>query len=360
MSQVFGTLATNDHERAFVIVQGQDLVMQVAQDWVADRVAEFFETTAIFVESKTESFKERYMKPGAGYMQRRGSQSQVGTQKANGSWDVAYPLEDFEVAIGWNDVDIAYMSAEVLSNHIVTGMNSYVNSYRHEILHRLFDNVQGTFTDPIHGSLTPEPLANGDTVTYPPVNGEPTSEATEDHYLGTAYTAANISGDNNPLETIRDDLDHHFGGPSTGGDSIAVYCNRAQRSKLESLPNFVEVPDNWVMVGDDADVPFGLPSSPGKILGRSDGVWVIQWDFIPANYLLGIDLEQAAPLKQRHDPMDTGLGDGSLQLVATDNQHPFETSFWRARFGIGAGNRLNGVAMFVGGTSSYTIPTAYD
>ena len=239
-------------------------------------------------------------------------------------------------------------------------MNSYVNSFRHDVLHVLFDNVQATFTDPDHGSLSIEPLANGDTVTYPPITGEPTDEATEDHYLESGYLAAAISDTNNPLPTIRDDLDHHYNGPSTGGDNIAVFINRAQRTQLEGLTDFTEVPDNFIATGDNVDVPFGLPTAPGKILGRSNGCWVIQWDFIPANYLLGIMLDEAPPLMKRHDPASMSLGTGDFMLVSRSELFPFEQAVWRARYGLGAGNRLNGVAMELGEGGTYTIPTAYD
>ena len=359
MSQVFGTLASNDHEEAFIIVQGQELVLQVAQEWIAQRNAEFFATVGVFVEGRTEAFKQRYMRPGAGYMQETGPEGQPAAQKATGSWDVEYPLRNFKIAIGWNDVDIAYMSAEVLSNHIVTGMNSYVNTYRLRILHRLFDNVNDAVTDPIHGSLAPVPLANQDGVLYPPITGEPTDEAQENHYLGSSYTAANISDANNPLVTMVADLDHHTGGPSTGGDNMVTFCNRAQAEQLKALTDFTDVPDNFIVVGDNVDVPVNFPSAIGKTLGRSNGTWIVQWDFIPANYLLTVDIDQPAPLKQRHDLLKTGLGVGDLMLAATDMQHPFTTSFWRARFGIGTGNRLNGVVIFLNSGSSYTVPTAY-
>ena len=357
MAGIFGAIAENDHERAFIITAGQQLVWETAQKWIADRNAEMAASLSVFVEDETEGFKERYKLPGGCFLQRRGADASVGAVKAGGSWDVSFPLEDFGAAIAWNDVDIAYMSALELSNHFETVMMQNINTVRWEILHRLFDNVRGAFTDPIHGALTPEPLANGDTVVFPPVLGSNT-EATEDHYLESGYTAANISDTNNPLATIRDDIEHHFGA-ATGGENIVVFVNNAQRSQLEALTDFDEVPDRYIRVGDNADVPAVLPSVPGRILGRSSGVWVVEWRWISANYMLGLHLDQPAPLKMRVDPADTGLGRG-LQLVAKDMEYPFTTSYWRHRFGIGGGNRLNGVAMELGTGGTYTIDTNYD
>jgi len=361
MGTIFGAIAENDNEYGFLRTVGQEVAWQTAQRWIADRNAELALTTALFIQGKTEKFTTRYKRPGAGYMQERNAKAQAlpGTRKATGSWDVSYPLKDFMEGQTWTDVNVAYMTAEELSNHIETGHNAYQNTLRWEILHRLLDNVTETWVDVDNGSLSIKPLANGDTDKYPPVIGEPTDDAIEDHYVGSGYIAANIDDTNNPLETIRDDLDHHYQGPSTGGDNIAVFHNRAQRSQLEALTDFTEVPDNWLVTGDNVDVPFGLPTAPGKVLGRASGTWVIQWDFIPANYLLGIHLDEAPPLMMRHDPLTTGLGTGDFMLISTDEQFPMETMYERARFGIGAGNRLNGFAMYLVASSSYTVPTAY-
>ncbi len=360
MSLVFGTITDDDNEKGFLRNAGQELIWQTAQDWMAMRNAEFAQTRAIFVEGKTEKFKTRYKKPGAGFLQERNNQGRYGNAKAAGSWDVAYPLRDKGVSHSWNDVDVAKLTALELSNHIETGFNSYVNSFRFDVLLPLLNDTQQTFTDQEEGTLSVEPLANGDSVTYPPVTGEETDEATEDHYLGTTYAASAISDTNNPLKTGRDDLEQHFGGPTTGGDNIIVLCNNAQSEQLEALSDFREVPDNFIRSGDNVDIPFNLPTAPGITLGRSNRVWVQQWDFIPANYLLFIHLEEAAPLMMRHDEASMGLGTGDFMLVSRNERFPFEEAVWRARYGLGAGNRLNGVVMFVNGTSSYTIPATYD
>lgn len=360
MSEVFGTITDNDNEFGFLAKVGQELAWETAQAWVAKRMAEFALTKELFVEDKTEVFKTRYKKPGAGYLQERNSQGTYGAAKATGSWDVAYPLRDKGVSHSWNDIDVAKLTALELSNHIETGLNSYVNSFRFDVLLPLLNNTQQAFTDPDHGSLSVEPLANGDAVTYPPITGEATDEATEDHYLGTAYAMAGISDTNNPLKTGRDDLNHHFGGARTGGNNIVALCHSDDTERFEALSNFREVPDSNIRSGDNVDIPFGWPNAPGRTVGRSDSVWLQEWEFIPPNYLLFIHMEQNAPLMMRHDPASMGKGTGDFMLVSQSQLFPFEQAVWRARYGLGAGNRLNGVVMFINDTSSYTIPTDYD
>ncbi len=136
----------------------------------------------MFVEEQTENFKERYKLPGGGRLQRRGGYAASGAVKAYGGYDVAYPLEDFGAQLADSDVALAYMTLQDLDRHLDTIFAQDANTVRFELLKALLNNTQDTFVDPLHGSLTIEPLANGDSVTYPPVLGSET-EATDTHYL---------------------------------------------------------------------------------------------------------------------------------------------------------------------------------
>lgn len=356
MSGILGLLNLNDTDRVFASTQGQRVVYDAITQ-VVDRYNEDLRRQlAVFVERATSDYKLRYKLPGGGRLQRLGRQSAGGAVKAYGEWDVAFPLEGFGRQIAGSRVDMAYMTAGDLDRHVKTIMIQDVNTVRFEVLKALVNNTQGTFVDPLWGSLSIEPLANDDAVVYPPVLGSE-DEATEDHYLESGYAASAISDTNNPFKTVRDDLDHHFGS-STGGDNIVVFINNAQTSKVQDLTDFDEVPDRFIRVGDNTDVPTGLPSVPGRILGRVSGCWVVEWRWTPAAYMLGIYMDEAPPLVERVDPADTGLGQGLL-LVAEDSQHPLQSSHWEHRFGLGAGNRLNGVVMELGTGGTYSIPSGY-
>jgi len=154
-----------------------------------------------------------------------------------------------------------------------------------------------------------------------------------------------------------DEIEHHFGA-ATGGEEIVCFVNNAETPETKDLTDFDEVPDRFIRVGDNVDVPTGLPSVPSRILGRVSGTWVVEWRWVPANYMIGVHLDAPRPLKARVDPADTGLARG-LVLVARDERYPLESSHYRHRFGFGCGNRLNGVVMELGTGGSYTIPTAY-
>jgi len=357
MSGIFGKLGLADTDRSFVNVIGQRAVYDAVQQVLGDHNADLAVAMSVFVEQTTSDFKLRYKLPGGGRLQRRGGEAQSAAVKAYGSWDVAFPLEDFGATLAGDDITLAYMNMQELNRHLDTIMIQDRNTVRHEILKALLNNTQDTFIDRIHGSLSIEPLANGDAVIYPPVLGSETG-ATEDHYLISGYAASAISDTNNPYATIEAELSEHFGMPS-GGANIISFINSAQRAKTEDLTDFVEVPDRWIRPGADTAVPSSLPAAvPGQIIGRVSGCWVSVWQWVPANYIIALHLDAPKPLIQRVDPADTGLPQG-LTLVARDNEYPLQSSFYRHRFGLGVGNRLNGVIMELGTGGAYSIPSGY-
>ncbi len=357
MSGIFGHLNIADTERAFNATVGQRVVWEAATDYVNRANAELNALLSLFIGRTTSDFKLRYKLSGGGYLQERGSDGRYGAVKALGSWDVAFPLRDYGAMIAGNDVAMAYMTMQELDNHINTIVVQNVNTIRHQVLRRLFKSTTDTFTDDIYGALTIQPLANGDTVVFPPVVGS-AAEATDNHYLESGYAASGISDTNDPYEVVVPELEEHFG-QAVGGSNIVSFINDAERPETQALTDFFEVNDNFIRTGANTDVPINLPTVPGRIIGRHKaGTWISVWNFIPSGWMLTLHLEADPPLIRRIDPADTGLGDG-LQLVATNKEFPFEESIWRHRFGVGAGNRLNGVVMEFGSGGTYTAPTAY-
>lgn len=316
---------------------------------------------AVFVEMDTESYAESYVIPGgSGRMQRRGAQTSVGTVKISGKYDVGYPLEDFADALGWNDVDVAYMSLREFERQVNAIEDRNRNTVRFEMLKALFSNTTRTFIDTrlTTPTLTVQPLANGDSVTYPPIAGSE-NPATEDHYLVTGYTVANISNTNDPVLTAVGELNEHFDDSGSGEDNV-YFAGSTLSNKLQGLTSFIRIDQSFIQQGITADrvtnVPTGLP---GIVKGRMDsGAWLVEWGWIPADYGVSINLDAARPLKRRIDPAFTGLGSG-LRLVATDDQFPFTASYWRNRYGFGVGNRLNGVIQKFAASGSYAAPSAY-
>jgi hypothetical protein len=361
MSTIYGAIGIDETAADQVYLQtvGYDIAYDAAQQWIAQYNADLEAAMSVFVEQTTDKHSFRYKLAATGRLQRRGGQARSAAAKASGKWDVAFPLEDFGDVVAGDDIALAYMTAAEFQRHLDGVASRNTGTVRFELLKSLFNNTARTFTDETLNTptLTIQPLANGDSVVYPPVLGSE-SEATDDHYLESGYAASAISDTNNPIATIVDELEEHFGA-SQSGANIVVFINNAQRAKVEALTDFAEVPDIYVALGDNTDRAIDLPTGlPGRVIGRCNGAWIVEWRWIPANYMLGIHLDAPRPIVRRIDPAATGLGQG-LQLVAKSMDHPLEAAFWRHRFGFGCGNRLNGVVMELGTGGTYGIPSGY-
>lgn len=359
MSTIFGQLDLNDTDRVFNATIGQETILTAIQDYLARRDAMVDQLISIFVAENTVNHKEQYKLPGSGRMQDMGFAplTRPGLTRVFGKWDTAFPLASHQSGIGWDRVSQAYFSVADMEKHISGVDIENRNSVRFALLKRIFKNTTDTFSDPNWGSLTIQPAANGDAVVYPPVIGSE-SEAAEDHYLESGYAATAISDTNNPYVTIEADLVHHFG-KSGGNDNVAVFINSAEKPETEDLTDFTEVTDRFVIPGTQTSTLTGLPTMhPGRVIGRSNGCWIIEWDWIPANYMIGVHLDVEPPLKRRVDPADTGLGTG-LNLIMDTEDFPNAAQYWENRYGFGAGNRLNLVVMELGTGGTYTIPTTY-
>lgn len=361
MPTIYGTLGLNETDNLLLNTIGQQTIYDAVNSVMAEFSAAMQGAMSMFVDADTTNYKERYKLPGAGKLQKMGQAAlaQPANVKAVGSWDVAYPLEEFSDSLGVDRVTYAYMTLNELQRHVTTIQNRYMNSTRHEILRALFRATALTWVDEQYGSLSIQPLASGDGTLYPPVIG---SEAFADdtHLLESGYTAGNISDSNNPYVTISGELEEHFGTP-TGGSNIVCFVNHAQTAKTKALTDFIETEKLGIQLGDDTARAVGLPAAmPGRILGRESGagVWVVEWRWVPANYIIGIHMEAPKPLKRRVDSVQ-GLGSGALQLIAENDKTPLLNSIYSARFGFGVANRLNGVVLELGTGGSYTVPTGY-
>lgn len=360
MSTIFGLAKMSASDYAYVNNANQELLYEAAQQYIEMANIATNQAMSAFVEpTPTTNFKERYKLSMTGRMQRTSEETSGKSVAPSGSWDVAYPIYNFHEQVAISDVDAAYMTPAEFQLHIDGVITRARNAKRFEILKRLFKNTTDTYTDKRHGSLTIETLANGDSVVYPPVEGSE-SEATEDHYLESGYAASAISDTNNPFQTLADDLVHH--GTNTTDDlPIGFMINSAQAAKTKALTNFIPYVPNAIQRGQDTDqVLMPARPIPGKIIGYMLGAgWVSVWDWIPANYITGVNLAAPQALRMRVDPAETNLGSGGLQLLPEERHGVLTFNSWRLRFGIGTANRINAAIMELGTGGTYSIPSAY-
>lgn len=358
MGRLLGTLGLSDTDRSFIEVVGQRVVWETAQQTLTWYREYQQQIQGIFVSGRTEDHTFRYYRYNTGYLQKAGGLAQPHARRVSGSWDVGFPLEDFRDQVAADDISVKYMTVQEYDRQFDGVLGADANTRRYQILRALFLASSYTYNDPIKGSVTVQPLANGDSTLYPPVYYN-TTEATHDHLLESGYAPASISDTNNPLVTLRNTLVEHRGF-QTIGTNIVVFINSAQRAKVEALTDFTEVNDPMIRVGDNTAVPIMMPDTPGEVIGRCSNCWVVVWDWIPANYMVAIDPEQGPPLMERVDPAYTGIEAGlNLIFRGNDAEHPFEQSIWRDRFGYGVADRLSAAIMFLDASNPYVTPTAY-
>ncbi len=137
MSGIFGHLNLNDSDRVFNATQGQQAIYAAAMDYVNKVNGEMAAVYSCFIDEVTTDFKRRYKLPGGGYLQKVGPNSKPGDVKAYGSWDVAFPLEEWAAGQGSNRVERAYMTVVELDRHLQTVTVQHVNTMRNEILKAL-------------------------------------------------------------------------------------------------------------------------------------------------------------------------------------------------------------------------------
>ena len=363
MSGIYGALGLNSTDSQLTYVQsiGQRAIYDAVTETLAQHQSDLMAAMGFFVEGPTEDHKRRYMLPGGGRLQRIAENGKPVAVKATGSWDVAFPLEEFAASWASSRVAFAYMTMADLNRHVDTIQQQNVNAMRFEMLKAILNNGDDTFIDPVRGSLTIKALGTGSTdgVLYPPILGSETEQVL-DRYAESGYAAASISDTNDPFPTIVNALEASFGAP-TGGSRIVVFINSAQTAKVTALTAFTGVTNIFVSPGATVNTVLNLPPGlPGRVLGvhEDSGAVIVEWRWMPANYMLGIHLDAPAPLMMRVDPGYTGLPRG-LTLVAQSDEFPFSESIYSHRFGFGVGNRLNGYVLELGTGGTYTIPTAY-
>jgi hypothetical protein len=352
MSTIFGVIGIQDRDATLDTVN-QRLIVDLVNQYATATEAEVNQAFSVFVQEITPVFKETYRLPGGGMMQRMSNRGRPGAVKLTGKWDVAYPIEDLRDQLAWDDVAFAYMRAGEAEMHIRGVFQRYINSKRYFLLRALLNKTAETFHDDIYGDLTIQRLANGDSVVYPPLVGSDT-EATDNHYIGSNYLATAISDTNNPFrDIIRPELQEH-----NGQGRIVAWINSAQQGVVSALASFDPKPPQYVTVGANTDVASadGTVAGPGKFIGAANDIAIFVWDWVPAGYILALDLDQPAPLKQRVDVPESLRG---FKLIATKPDFPLQESFWRAREGYGAANRLNGVAVQLVASTTYSTPAAY-
>jgi hypothetical protein len=214
-------------------------------------------------------------------------------------YTVGFPIWTSGNAWGANFITNAKMTVQQVNNLISNLIYGDFAWLRDQVLGALFNNTSYTFKDPIVGDIPVKGLANGDTVNYVISTSGADSLAADTHYLAQASA---IGTSTNPFPTIYTELTEH----PENGTEVICFINSAEAALVSALPNFVPVSSSMIEPASTAARLIGTPGVvlPGraKLLGATDNCWIVQWNAIPATYVLGIAVGGAPPLVRRIDP----------------------------------------------------------
>jgi hypothetical protein len=299
--------------------------------------------------------KERVELPGAGTLEPLDETGWGNPQpsKEFGSYDVGYPIQAGGAAWGTNRVTAALMTLEEANRQMLFVMRKDATWLRQRMLASIFSNSAWTYNDKFLGDVSVKPLANNDTVTY--LKSGQTNPSTSNHYLAQSQP---ISDAYNPFPTIYDTLIQY---PSNSGPFV-VYIPTSMKASVEALADFVKVSDPDIdpaitrdrITGDgQGDRSVALPG--GRIYGKTDFCWIVEWRALPDNYMIGVAMGAGRFMRMRQ------WDDQTLQGLFPEYHSP-DGNLNLNRFiryaGFGVYNRVAALAYQIG-AASYSAPTGF-
>jgi len=318
-------------------------VMQYNQEWMG---------MMQFLVEETTKFQESYREPAAGTLQPLSETGVPVPRQSKDKYDVAYPLQRGGDAWGTTREARAKMTVQQLNENVMETMRLDYDWMIRHTLAALFTNTTWTYDDDDDnvGTLTIQPLANDDTVTYPLSGLDP---ATDTHYLADANA---IDDSNNHYETMHEELDEH---PSNSGPYISwIPTNLVATTK--ALADFVEIKKIWVDYGDSADtaneavrqyIGFG-----NEVLGVVGDVIVVRARRMPASYILTVASGAEGPPIDMREHEEAELK-GLQGIVYQENTNFERVDYYRIA-GFGAKRRVSACVMRVG-NGTYAIPSGF-
>ena len=271
------------------------------------------------------------------------------TQKELPGSTVDFPLEKFQLPIGWNQDWFAEHTPADMATAILGVEQAHRIQLRREVQRAIFLSSNYStidrFTDNV--TLAVKRLVNGDGDPIPDgPNGEQFDGATHTHYNAeAALTNAGF------LASIDDLVEHGH-----GGNVISVIA-QADEAAVRALTDFTAYLDPRITLNTAANEAFQrrvditrLDNRAIGIFGSSE-VWVKPWGI--ADYALIYDTNSPAPIVMREKPAAILKG---LRLAAELDTHPLIAQFFEAYFGMGIWTRTNGVVHFFT-NATYADPT---
>lgn len=314
---------------------------------IAEHNRELDALIAALVERTTE-YKITYTLPGSGSLQPLDQWGNPLPVQPSGKYDVAFPIQGAGTAWGDNRITRALMTVAEANRFTLDVQARDADWMARHILAALFTNTTWVYPDEEHGDLTIQPLANGDSVTYLRRGG---ALSTDNHYLAQANAIGN--GADNPYPIIEKELSEH---PSNSGDIVA-YIPTNQVDATQALSSFVPVRDEKITPGANSATLTGTIAQGfgDKVLGRADGVDIVEWKRLPDNIILALSTGAPPILAMREFPA-TSLQGLFPEFQDVDGNRHLNKFIRYAGFGVQ--NRV-GALVYRIGSGTYSIPAGY-
>lgn len=353
----FGTLATLD-----TLAATQQSIAQYDEDraWSEVQAAmtahnrQMAEMLGSLVERTTDR-QRRYGSAASKSMQVADQFGRPQAQKVTAGVTVGFPLRLYEDALQWTrKFTQAPGSAMQLAAEFDAILDADYRQVMYEIKNAMFNPTNYTFTDVLvdNVSLAVKRLVNADSAAIPlGPNGESFTASTHTHYLYTASTslaAADVSG---LVSTV---LEHNNRG------RLEIWINTAQETAFRALTGFVADIATYIVRGggsttDITDRPLDQMNPQNRRIGMFGAAEVFVKPWVPSGYLACVDVGAAeAPLVMRNRD-----GQGDLQLVYEDDNHPLRARAYEREFGMAVWNRVGAAVLYIdtGAASAYVAPT---
>lgn len=333
-----------------VVTQEQAVIANFMAEYMAQYERMNAEWRANFLGRQTTNHVEAYFGTTSGRMQRADQYSRPDlVRQAPPKYYQYYPLNRFEDGTGWTDDYLDRATLRDLANDAISQAQRDQNNILWEAMRALLRKDSYTFQDEIQGPLTIRPFLNGDGSLTPPERVSASGSAfdgTHTHYWGTN----NATLAQSHLQTIKDHLTHHG-----YEQDLVLWIASNLQDEVEGMTDFAPLPDPLVRTEFTA-ARFAVGVTDPDAIGRVLGFEVAVKPHMPDDYMFAWSRAVGPPLLERISDLPQRRG---LRIVAQERSYPLRNSMWERRFGFAPYNRINGVAVQVVASATYTNPTAY-
>jgi len=301
----------------------------------------------------------KYYTPAASKMQPVDEHGVAKPMREKGSYQIGLPMWRREASIGLSYEAMKKITIAEMSRQLQMVERADLHTHIELFLFSLFYEENWTFvsTEDNLPDIPVKALANGDAITYT-VRGNDTAPQTADHYVASASDIAT----SDPFPNIKDTLTKYAG--TSANDRIVSFVGGTTNiNQIKALDGFYRTDrtqftdwgDNVSLVDPSADTFIGMGD---EVLGEhEEGVLVVRWRKLPANYILSFNLDAEAPIGIRED--STPSLQGLFPIDAIENSGNTILNRFRRKIGFAPVNRTAAMVNYVGVSGTYAEPTAY-